>query len=62
MTLRWRLRFYRLTSLLRKTTVSHIGDRLAGYAASLKVFPACENRRAALSEPQSAPPSGGAVR
>jgi hypothetical protein len=61
MSVRWRLRFYRMTSRFRHTTVSHIGDRLAGYAASLKVFPAC-NLRAAPSEPQSAPPSGGAVR
>jgi hypothetical protein len=61
MTLRWRLRFYRLTSHLRKTTVSHIGDRLAGYAASLKVFPACQ-LRAAPSEPQSPLQVGGAVR
>jgi hypothetical protein len=31
MNVRWRLKFYRLTSRLRKTTVSQIGDRLAGY-------------------------------
>jgi hypothetical protein len=61
MNVRWRLKFYRLASHLRHTTVSHIGDRLAGYAASLQVFPACQ-LRAALPEPQSAPPSGGAVR